>query len=370
MIDKVKICVYAIALNEIKHVDLFMQCCKGADLVLVCDTGSTDGTPERLRQLGATVYDIRQKPWRFDIPRNTALNLIPSDIDVCVSIDLDERLQPGWTEAINSIIKEGDGNFHRLSYEYVWSWKREGITPDIKFYADKIHCRYGYRWKHACHETLYWEGDGEEIKLTAENLIVHHYPDSSKNRSQYLPLLALAVDEDPSNDRVRHYYGRELMYYGYFDEAIYQLKQHLSIPSSTWKEERSASMRYISECYKSLGDLQAYQEWANMSTLECPYVKESWMGLVRAAYATKDWVTCYNAFVTCTSLADQCLSYISSNTISSDIYDYAALAAFNIGMKTEAINCCNIGLALYPEDLRLNINMQYYIEKMNSPEAK
>jgi glycosyltransferase involved in cell wall biosynthesis len=89
MVNKVKTCVYAIALNEIKHVDKFMEASKDADVVLVCDTGSTDGTVERLRELGAVVHCIKQQPWRFDVPRNTALNLIPSDIDICLSIDLD-----------------------------------------------------------------------------------------------------------------------------------------------------------------------------------------------------------------------------------------------------------------------------------------
>jgi glycosyltransferase involved in cell wall biosynthesis len=138
MVDRVKTCVYAISLNEIKHVDTFMKHCQGADLVLVCDTGSTDGTAERLRELGAVVYDIRQKPWRFDVPRNTALNLIPKDIDICLSIDLDEYLQPGWADVINSEWQRQEGQIRRISYDYIWNWKADGVTPDVRFFADKF----------------------------------------------------------------------------------------------------------------------------------------------------------------------------------------------------------------------------------------
>ena len=41
-----------------------------ADGVYVLDTGSTDGTAERLRALGAVVVEERVEPWRFDTARN------------------------------------------------------------------------------------------------------------------------------------------------------------------------------------------------------------------------------------------------------------------------------------------------------------
>ena len=49
-----KICVYAIAKNEIKFVDRFFNSVKEADYVCVLDTGSTDGTFERFKELDST----------------------------------------------------------------------------------------------------------------------------------------------------------------------------------------------------------------------------------------------------------------------------------------------------------------------------
>ena len=286
--NKLKTCVYAISLNEIKHVDKFMASCAGADIVLVCDTGSTDGTPERLRELGAVVYTITQRPWRFDAPRNTALNLIPADIDLCLSIDLDEYLQPGWVEALNVVWQQTNGTVKRIGYDYIWSWKEDGVTPDVRFFADKIHHRQGYRWRHPCHETLYWEEDTPEVRITTPDLVLHHRADPQKSRGQYLHLLKWAVDEEPSNDRMSHYYARELMFHGKYVEAIEEFNRHLSLPLSTWKEERCASMRYISRCYRYLGDGVASVSWAIRSTLEWDKSREPWLEICRAAFSVKD----------------------------------------------------------------------------------
>ena len=87
---KLKIAVYTIALNEIKHASRWAEATKEADIRIVADTGSTDGTQDLLRKLGVIVHQISVKPFRFDDARNAALALVPDDIDVCLSLDMDE----------------------------------------------------------------------------------------------------------------------------------------------------------------------------------------------------------------------------------------------------------------------------------------
>ena len=55
-----KICVYAIAKNEIKFVERWYESVKEADYVCVLDTGSTDGTFERFKELGV-ITKIKMK---------------------------------------------------------------------------------------------------------------------------------------------------------------------------------------------------------------------------------------------------------------------------------------------------------------------
>ncbi len=46
-----------------------------------------------------------------------------------------------------------------------------------------------------------------------EGVCLEHHADRSKSRGQYLPLLELAVEEDPNNDRNVHYLGREYFFF-------------------------------------------------------------------------------------------------------------------------------------------------------------
>jgi glycosyltransferase involved in cell wall biosynthesis len=153
-----KIVVYAIAKEEIRHVARFVDGARDADLIVVADTGSTDGTVEALRRAGAEVHSIFVSPWRFDDARNAALALTPADADVCVSLDLDEVLQPGWRAALE---QAWTAKATRARYRFVASWNADG-SPGLTFWNERIHARSGYRWRMPIHEVLLWCGAGEE----------------------------------------------------------------------------------------------------------------------------------------------------------------------------------------------------------------
>lgn len=362
---KVKTCVYAIALNEIKFVDRFMDHCEGADLVLVCDTGSTDRTPERLRERGAVVYDIVQKPWRFDVPRNTALHLIPKDIDICLSIDLDEFLQPGWVDVLDKAWQDSNGTITRIAYDYIWNWKSDG-SPDIRFYADKIHHRHNYIWRHPCHETLYYDGSDTERRVTLPDLQLQHHADITKSRGQYLHLLKMAVEEDQENDRMAHYYARELFFRGQYQEAIDEFNRHLSLPNARWLEERASSYRYMSRCYRNLGKFKESQDIALKGVQEYDQTREPWLELARAAYSTKDWHTCFYAATKCLSITTRSFTYMGDSTSwGVEPHDLAALAAYNLGYYKEALDQGRKALGFDVLDQRLQTNLDFYLKKYN-----
>ena len=91
-----KIAVYTICKNEVDYVDKFMDSMVEADAVFVLDTGSTDGTVEKLRKRGATVFEKIIKPWDFSKARNAILKLVPKEFNILVSVDLDEVFDAGW----------------------------------------------------------------------------------------------------------------------------------------------------------------------------------------------------------------------------------------------------------------------------------
>ena len=102
-----RVYVYAICKNERAFAARWMQSMREADGVYVLDTGSTDGTPEALTELGAQVTCEEITPWRFDTARNRSLELVPADADICVCTDLDEYFTPGWREQVESAWAEG-----------------------------------------------------------------------------------------------------------------------------------------------------------------------------------------------------------------------------------------------------------------------
>lgn len=278
-----KICIYAIAKNEAKFAQRFMDACAAADTVAVLDTGSTDGTAEALRALGAIVEERIIEPWRFDTARNAAMALIPADTDVCVSLDLDEVLLPGWREALERAWTDGA---ELGEYTCVCSRASDGTAGTV-FRREKLHARGAAEWIYPVHEVLRYTGARKApVRVSVPEMVCEHRPDESKSRAQYLPLLQLAAEENPNDPRCAHYLGRELMYHGRWREAIAEFERHLSL--AAWKEERAASLRYMSECLLSLGDRDTALRRAIRSTCEAD-MRECWYEAEKVCYFRGDW---------------------------------------------------------------------------------
>ena len=130
---------------------------------------------------------------------------------------------------------------------------------------------------------------GKENIQIVDEITLNHYPDDSKSRSSYLPLLKLSVKENPNNDRNMHYLGREYMFYGKNIEAIKTLKKHLKLESATWKDERCASMRFIARCYKRIGKYNKAKKWINLAIKEAPYLREPFVEGALIDYELKNW---------------------------------------------------------------------------------
>ena len=348
-----KIWVYAIAKNEIKFCERFMASCAGADGVLVLDTGSTDGTPERLSELGAKVGKALINPWRFDTARNAALDMLPEDIDVCVSLDIDEALNDGWREAIERSWPKG---VTRGRYLYVWSHTPDG-GDGVRFYADKVHARRGYHWRYPVHEVL--EAEGPERSVLIDGLRVDHWPDDSKSRGSYLPLLELAVSENPDNDRNMHYLGREYYFHGRWGAAIETLMRHLTLPSATWQAERAASMRYIARCCTALGDWRSAAHWLERAADEAPTQREGPFDLAMLYYRRGDWALCRYWAMRTLAVAERDYNYMTDPAAwGPEPYDLSAIANWHLGHFDEALDAARAALELAPGDERLRRNVE------------
>lgn len=346
---KLRICVYAISKNEYQFVQTFCDSAKDADLILIADTGSTDGTAEKALECGAMVRDICITPWRFDDARNAALALIPRDIDICISLDLDEVLETGWREEIERV---WHGDTTRLRYKFDWG-------HNILFYYEKIHARHGYRWHHPVHEYPVPDGRIKEVYSYTDKLLVSHHPDPTKSRGQYMDLLRMAVKEDPRCPRNRFYFCRELTFYQLWDEAITELHKYLEMPEATWENERAYAMRLLADGYSHRQDWWQAMKWARLACAEAPNTREPWLKLAEFAYRMSNWQECYYAVQQALKITDKALVYTCDPAAWTEKpYDYGAIACYHLGRQKEALEMINKALDYAPNDERLRANLK------------
>ena len=356
-----KIVVYAIAKNESSFVDRWMDSMSEADQVVVLDTGSTDGTAERLQARGAQVTVERIVPWRFDQARNRSLELVPEDADVCVCTDLDEVFHPGWRSALEGVWTP---ETRQASYRYTWSFQPDG-SEGVVFWQEKIHARRGFRWVHPVHEVLEWVGEGERGPLAlAQGIQLDHHPDPQKSRGQYLPLLELSVAEDPEDDRNLHYLGREYLYYGRWDDCIRTLTQHLSLPSAVWRDERAASMRYIARAHARKGERDEARDWYLRAAAEAPHLREPWTDLAMLLYEDQEWEGVLHATACALKIRERPRTYIcEAEAWGSLPHDLRCQAYYHTGRLPQALEEARLALAAAPSDPRLAGNAAL-LEKM------
>ncbi len=352
--SKYKVCVYAICKNEEQFVTRWVDSMKEADEIYVLDTGSKDNTRKKLKKLGVHVKKKVIKPWRFDVARNESLKLLPKDTDICVCTDLDEIFEEGWREQLEKV---WDKNTTRLAYNYNWSLDEEN-HPKVNFYIEKIHSLTDYTWTHPVHEVLTYIGKKKEKKKTTDTITLNHYPDSTKPRSSYLPLLELSVKEDPFDDRNMHYLGREYMYYGKWNEAIDTLIKHLSLPTAIWKDERCASMRFISRCYKNLHRYDEAKLWLDKAIQEAPHLRDPYMERALLEYELQNWEALVNYCLLALKIKKHQKTYINE-VFSWDhtVYDLLAIAYYYLGNLDFAIENEQQALSMDPTNERLKNNL-------------
>jgi hypothetical protein len=361
MENKLKICVYAISKNEAHFVQRFCESAQDADLIMIADTGSNDGLPEKAELYGATVHHICISPWRFDHARNAALALVPRDMDVCISLDIDEVLQPGWREEIERVWIKGETT--RLRYMFDWGC-------GISFYYEKIHARHGYHWHHPCHEYPVPDGRIEEVWAQTDFLIAVHKPDPTKSRGQYMDLLELSVKEDPDCPRNAFYYARELSFHGRWWESIEACKNYLKLPRATWQNERCYAYRVMGRCYNEVGLPQEAEQAFHSAAGEAPNTREPWCELALLCYRQHRWEECFAYAMRALRITNREAVYTCDPAVwGYQAHDLAAVAAWNLGLKDIAVQQGQLAVDLEPGDSRLRANLDWYMGKVELEEA-
>lgn len=148
--------------NEAANIRDCLQSILWADEIIVVDSGSTDGTPQLAKEMGAQVYS---HDWPgFGPQKNRALGYASKDW--VFSIDADERVTPEQRAELELAMQQGtaDGYYcPRLSQFCGTFIHHSGWYPD---YVLRLFRREKGRFSDSLvHESIILEGRSEKLKI-------------------------------------------------------------------------------------------------------------------------------------------------------------------------------------------------------------
>ena len=335
----VKVAAYTITLDEERNVDKYLASVADADVVVISDTGSTDGTIAAMRSGGAIVHEISVSPFRWEVARNSSLALVPADVDVCIVLDLDDTLDAGWREALEA--GWGDATIGR--YKYVADQLPDGSDGTV-YWGNRIHRRHGYRWVHPCYELLV--ADRIEESTAWLDITMRSGRDQSKQRN-YLDGLLLSRDESPSDPMpsrylCRFYWGRRM-----WREADEALRRDLDLPNCS---DRGDSMRMLGDSCDHLGRRDEALYWWRRAVAESPGRREPWISLAQGLADRGDWAGSYSAATSALSVDVNQRVLRPTWAWGSRPHILASAAAHELGLGNEALRHAELAVAAAPHD--------------------
>lgn len=159
-----KLTVTVITSNEAANIDACLAAVGWADEVLVVDSGSTDGTPDRARAAGARVV-VRGWPG-YSAQKNFAAEAAVHDW--ILSVDADERVTPALAAEVRALLTSDPQPAGFRVPRVTWHLGRWIRTTD--WYPDyqlRLYDRRRARWNgRRVHESV--EVDGPVGRTTAE----------------------------------------------------------------------------------------------------------------------------------------------------------------------------------------------------------
>lgn len=112
--SNIRLSVGILTLNESRRIENCIRSAKFADQIIVIDSGSTDGTQDLARALGAEVYEYPD--WKgFGVQRNRLLEHVRGEY--IFFLDADEEITPELQAEIEAVVASGKNEI----WEVLWN---------------------------------------------------------------------------------------------------------------------------------------------------------------------------------------------------------------------------------------------------------
>lgn len=249
----------------VKDEEEMIGCCldsiKGLyDQLVIVDTGSTDKTKEICAKYTSDIYDFE---WIDDFAAARNFALEQCEHDIIGWCDADDILDADPLR-VRRYVKESFANGSiGINMPYIYGHVDGGYQPSLKYVRMRFFGKDCYRWSGKVHEFPQKQVKGpQRIDKTLEFEWHHHREDKGEgkmNTARNLKILRKVVEEDP-NPRYLFYLGKEMIYNGFFKEAIVTFQRY--IPISDFHEEKHRAMYEMAYCFYKLKDYYNARVWA------------------------------------------------------------------------------------------------------------
>jgi hypothetical protein len=264
-----KTAAYTICKNEIKYVEKWLYYTKDFDYRVILDTGSTDGTYEAFKDAKNVI--VEQKifnPWHFSVARNYNLDMVPKDVDWCLSPDLDEYFSINVLEEMEKTIKSNPSVTNIACDRLDLYTKSVRVGPPNCLPTNKIHRRNDYIWTQPIYEHLWFKHkDRYEVEIYNDFIYLIHDQDFKKEERPelYVKMLKEEFEANPTNCwtlwyLLNHYYKiQDLQNYIKCAVVFVNHSHH----DERYREVR-ASLEYM---YKNVNDVSTQEKAEILKTL-------------------------------------------------------------------------------------------------------
>jgi len=231
-----RISVVLIVKNEEALLARCLDSVKGADEIIICDTGSTDGTLEVARRYTDKIFTDYTWHDHFAEARNHAKAKATGDW--ILTIDADEYLTCPWSDVRAATLLGFMAINVRMTSEY---------GPQSQFWFPKLFRNSPQVW---------WEGAvhnhlsvmGEDVG--AVTITFGYSPAHANDTQRTLRILEKVVADNPECVRERFYLGREYFYRRMYEKALPILGRY--VQQSRFLPEKADAFLIMSRAYWEL----------------------------------------------------------------------------------------------------------------------
>lgn len=210
------------------------------DAWVVCDTGSSDGTPELIRRtLSDLPGELHSRPWRnFGHNRTEAISLAQGAADYLLLLDADMTVR---------VARSGIGRLGADSYLVAYSGSLS--------YRQKLLVRADREWWYegATHE--YLTTSGPETVENIDTLVIDHHADGSSRPEKFrrdVELLNAELERKPDDPRTVFYLAQSYREQGEAERALSLYERRAALGG--WDEEVFYSLYQVGALRAQLGD--------------------------------------------------------------------------------------------------------------------